>query len=141
MKKCGKCKLELPFECFHKCSREKSGLQQWCKSCRKTQNPELRREYHRKRYHDQKTDYLQWMYGRRYGITLEQYNQMLENQNNVCKICKQSCSSGRRLAVDHCHTTGKIRGLLCGNCNKALGCFKDDPELIRKAIKYLQDNE
>jgi len=58
---------------------------------------------------------------RKYGITVEQYNQMLLAQNNTCKICKNTCKSGKNLAVDHCHTTGKVRGLLCATCNVNLG--------------------
>lgn len=55
----------------------------------------------------------------------------------LCKICNQSCSSGYKLSVDHCHLTGEIRGLLCLRCNKGLGYFKDNPEFLSKAIKYL----
>ncbi len=58
---------------------------------------------------------------RKYNLTVEGYEQMLQHQNGVCKICKGLDPSGRRLAVDHCHTTGEIRGLLCPSCNTALG--------------------
>ena len=81
---------------------------------------------------------MDWTYRRHYGIGLVEYTQMLEVQGGVCAICGCPCATGRRLAVDHCHTTGKVRGLLCGNCNKGLGSFKDDPRLIRKAIDYLE---
>jgi hypothetical protein len=62
---------------------------------------------------------------KKYGITVEQYNQMLDEQNHVCKICKQVCKSGKRLAVDHCHETGLVRGLLCAKCNTNLGRIED----------------
>lgn len=81
---------------------------------------------------------------RYFGITKEQYFEMHDQQGCVCAICKQpECSVDRqskkvrRLAVDHCHTTGKIRGLLCSKCNTSLGGFKDSIELLNKAINYL----
>ncbi len=57
----------------------------------------------------------------KYGITLEDYENMFQSQNGVCKICKNKCSTGKNLAVDHCHETGKVRGLLCAKCNVNLG--------------------
>lgn len=75
-----------------------------------------------------------------YGITLKDYETLEKSQNGVCKIC-QKPEKGKRLAVDHCHETGKIRGLLCQKCNRALGMFHDDPQLLKKAIKYLKEIE
>ena len=60
---------------------------------------------------------------RMYGIDVDEYNTLLENQNNVCAICKKECESGKRLAVDHCHESNKVRGLLCTKCNTAIGLF------------------
>jgi hypothetical protein len=80
---------------------------------------------------------------RGFGLSLEQYHAMVESQKGCCAICnKQELilsvhGKMRSLAVDHCHATGKVRGLLCTNCNKALGHFKDDVELMSKAIQYL----
>jgi len=73
-----------------------------------------------------------------YGITLAQYEEFLSKQKGVCAICKNKCSTNRRLAVDHDHRTGKVRGLLCARCNKGLGEFQDNPQLIKKAINYLK---
>lgn len=73
-----------------------------------------------------------------YGITLEQYHQMLADQNYRCAICGQEDEvEGRKLAIDHCHTTGKVRGLLCGKCNRGLGLFYDNSKLLQNAISYL----
>jgi len=73
-----------------------------------------------------------------YGITLAQYNEMLEAQDYKCAICgNEDEVEGRRLAIDHCHTTGKIRGLLCGKCNRGLGLFYDNTTALAKAIEYL----
>ena len=78
-----------------------------------------------------------------YGITLEQYKAMSIAQNGVCGVCGKPESSKdkdggpRMMPVDHCHKTGKIRGLLCAMCNKALGAFNDDPLVLQEAINYL----
>lgn len=73
---------------------------------------------------------------RKYGITLEVYQILFEQQNGVCAICKRS-EERRTLAVDHNHKTGKVRGLLCGSCNRALGLFNDDPEILATAREYV----
>lgn len=75
-----------------------------------------------------------------YGLTPESYDGLLESQNNLCAICFSECKSGRRLSVDHDHITGKVRGLLCGNCNQGIGRFSDRPDLLASAIKYLNRN-
>lgn len=74
----------------------------------------------------------------RYGISLQQYNEMLLAQNGVCKICREVCPTGRHLAVDHCHTTGKVRGLLCVRCNQGLGHFIDDEQRILRMLEYVR---
>ena len=74
-----------------------------------------------------------------FNLTKEQYLDMLEKQNHVCAICGNK-DNNKKLAVDHCHTTGVIRGLLCSACNTSLGKFKDSVELLQNAIQYLKDN-
>lgn len=73
----------------------------------------------------------------RYSLSLEDYNKILTDQNGVCAICLQP--QKEKLHVDHCHTTNIVRGLLCGNCNRALGLMKDNIDFLSKAIKYLQN--
>lgn len=80
----------------------------------------------------------------KYGIGLDEYNTLLAKQGGVCAICEQPewvkhGKSGKiaPLAVDHCHDTGRVRGLLCFSCNVALGKFKDSPELLKKALDYV----
>ena len=79
-----------------------------------------------------------------YGIDYETYKQMLVDQNYTCAICNKietdvdSLGLPRHMPVDHCHTTGKVRGVLCGPCNRALGSFKDDVDILKKAIMYLE---
>jgi hypothetical protein len=72
-----------------------------------------------------------------YGISLEDYHDRLEFQAGVCAICLKAPSPHKMLSVDHCHESGKIRGLLCDHCNRALGSFGDDPERFRRALIYL----
>ena len=71
-----------------------------------------------------------------YDMTTDQYYTMLDNQNNVCKLCSTKPGK-RRLAVDHCHKTGQVRGLLCNRCNMALGILGDSIEEFQKVIVYL----
>jgi hypothetical protein len=80
---------------------------------------------------------------RKYGISSEEYDTMLEEQDNKCKICLVSFTnlSPQHIHTDHCHTTNKIRGLLCNFCNVGLGHFKDDPKLLLKASIYLNTQE
>lgn len=76
---------------------------------------------------------------KKYGITLEQYEEMEKKQRGLCAICgKSETNKYKKLAVDHCHKSEKVRGLLCSNCNQALGLFRDKKTLLTKAINYLQ---
>lgn len=80
-----------------------------------------------------------------YGITLDEYAALFEKQKGLCKICAQPESDTyrgkvKRLAVDHCHETGKIRGLLCQHCNTILGKANDDPDRLEAAAAYLRDH-
>lgn len=112
-----------------KTQEEKDYLKEWVRLDRKN-NPE--------KYKDKDLQ-------RTYGISLEEFNSMKDAQNNKCAICGNSehvinnkTGEPRELAVDHCHDKGHVRGLLCTNCNKGLGHFKDDIALLEKAIVYLQ---
>ena len=85
-------------------------------------------------------DKIDYQLRKTYGITLDEYDEMLEQQGGVCRLCGSDTPSKRtgRFFVDHCHDTGKVRGLLCMRCNSAIGFLNDDPELLRKAIEYLE---
>jgi hypothetical protein len=76
---------------------------------------------------------------RRYGITQEQFNQMILDQNSKCKICSNDFKNSKDTHIDHCHNTNKVRGLLCNNCNLALGQFNDNTDNMDNAIRYLQN--
>ena len=120
------CKQDKPRTDFFKRTQAKDKLQSVCKTCSMS-NKEERAVYAR-RYHLRSL----------YGITLADYERLLEAQNGVCAICKAPPESGRALAVDHVHDTKKVRGLLCVPCNVGLGAFKENPELFRLAVEYLE---
>ncbi len=82
-----------------------------------------------------------------HGITRKDWNKMYEDQGGTCAICdgegfvmRKSKYTDYTLCVDHCHETGKIRGLLCHNCNRALGLLQDSADSLKKAIKYLSES-
>lgn len=141
MKTCSKCGLEKDESEFYGNSR--GGLASQCKTCRKhykkthkKERPEAAKradqEYQRK-YQRSK------LLADNYGLSQIQYGAMLEKQNGCCAICGRHQSEFKKtLAVDHNHETGKNRGLLCGPCNTARGLLKEDREVLRKAILYLQ---
>jgi hypothetical protein len=95
-------------------------------------------EYRRKR----KEESLRYRYPsdlkRLYGISVQEHAAMMARQNGRCAICQRK-PSGDTLCIDHCHETGKVRGLLCRKCNTGLGCYDDDPAFARKAAAYLED--
>lgn len=85
---------------------------------------------------------------RNFGIEVEEYEEMLKKQKGVCAICEQpetfihkATNQIARLAVDHCHTKGHVRKLLCKACNNGLGLFRDNPELLIKAADYLKEHQ
>jgi hypothetical protein len=112
---CVRCELDKPIEEFATNTARTDGLQVWCKTCSK--------DYHGD-YH----------YQRKYGVTSETVRALYTEQKGICPICEFWFE---KLDVDHDHVTGFIRGLLCGNCNRALGIFSDDPERLQRAITYL----
>lgn len=127
-KVCCKCQKELPIINFSKNSGA-HGYRKTCNPCRSLKN----KDYTSGHKNSQLKKY--------YGITIDDYNDMFLQQSGCCKICTTHQSKLlKALSVDHCHKTGKIRGLLCGRCNMALGQFKDSFELCLKASKYLLEN-
>ena len=129
------CKTEKPTSEFHKNRANPDGLGNRCKPCCL--------EYNRKRYQSRpdvrqkisdrgKRDALKNKI-RKYNLSVERYNQMVTEQDGRCAIC----NSIGALYIDHCHDTLIVRGLLCLQCNTALGNFRDNPYLLQKAIEYL----
>jgi hypothetical protein len=109
-----------------------------CSKCRQGNwnATKLYRTTHKYRKNSRKS-LKNWNLKRSFGITLNEYLDMVEQQNYVCKICGGD-SEYKGLAVDHDHKTNRIRGLLCDRCNRGLGHFKDDIKYLQKAIDYLE---
>ena len=89
--------------------------------------------------------HLNGTFRRKYGISLEQYSTMLDLQNNKCAICNHEETARRkgivrRLSIDHCHTTKRVRKLLCGKCNTMIGHANDSIERLEQAIRYLRES-
>lgn len=124
-KQCRKCLAVKPLDEFSRCPTGVLGKQSYCKSCCAKQG---------KYVHHQRIE-------RAYGVSATLYHLMLEAQHECCALCRkhQSENSGFRLSVDHCHKTGNVRGLLCNNCNRAVGLLQDDPDLIAKAAIYVRE--
>jgi hypothetical protein len=78
---------------------------------------------------------------RKYGLTPEQYDEMVAAQGGTCALCDAKCPTGQRLAVDHSHESGAVRGLLCRTCNAGIGSLKDDPDLLRRAAEYIEKSK
>lgn len=111
-----------------------------CGPCGKKRAKDLNQIAEKRRYREYYHESVRFsIVKRKYGITKDQFNEMFNNQQGCCAICKQHQSLfNRTLAVDHCHTTGQVRGLLCGQCNLLLGHANDNIEILLSAIAYLQ---
>lgn len=124
------CNEEKPLAEFHAHKLGRNGVDSNCKECKTIRSraryadPEVKVRDHRRRKENQ------------FGLQPGQYDEMLEAQGGTCAICKR-LPEKIRLHVDHCHTTGDVRGLLCYSCNTGLGVFRDDPEVLSEAIRYL----
>ena len=126
--------------------KDKLAAKEYAKAYRQRRT-EINKEY-QKRYREKNKKLLavykaSWYKSKRfdkYGITQELFDNALANQQYSCAICTQKFSDNIRVFVDHCHETGKVRGLLCFHCNTGLGHFKDNKTLLQKAINYLDEH-
>lgn len=160
VKICRKCKIAQPFENYY-AYKNTSKIYSACKGCCsksnkawKSANPDRVKLSNQQRgtqwtiaarskyalSEREKHDSYLW---RSYGITLDQYEEMLKAQNGVCAICKDECNrkTTKRLCVDHDHITGVVRGLLCFQCNVGVGKFKDSPAIMTVAAQYMVQHE
>jgi hypothetical protein len=143
LKRCARCKRGLAPGEFQKNRSKTDGLQSYCRRCWNEYEHQRRQdniEEHRK---TGRTAARRHRLKKNFGLTEAEYDRMLEGQNGLCAICGQAETArwkGRtiRLGVDHCYQTGRVRGLLCNQCNRALGCFKDSVDYLRSAIAYLE---
>lgn len=118
-KTCTRCKTERPLSEFHKKNGKPLPI---CGPCRNEENRAYRI--------------------RSYGICEAQHDELLKKQGNRCAICRTDKPGGNgSFHIDHCHSSGKVRGLLCANCNMALGKFFDNTAFLQNAINYLQEHQ
>lgn len=120
-KKCSLCKETKPASTFYLSNTNKDGLHGWCKDCS-----------------DKRT--VENGHKRQHGITPDDFQTMLQAQNNCCAICKvdKLRAGKRRFSVDHCHQTKRVRGLLCTRCNTMIGNACDDIGILQAAIAYIK---
>ncbi len=157
MKTCTKCGWQLPFNCYYPRASNKDGLRQPCKQCTaqelkayrlRPENREKKRQWSSEYYRREgirerslaaskkrrRKDHLKYTF----GITEDDIDRLAVRQGRRCAICYLPFQ--KTPALDHDHTTGQIRGLLCGSCNLGLGMFKDDPCRLDRAVYYLLDH-
>lgn len=135
-KVCKDCKIEKPVEDFYRHYNKKAKKSYYRTNCKLCEN-ERSRKYHNENKATRSFQNKMWKIENRFGITIDKYESMLAAQDYGCKIC-QGNDLDRSLAIDHNHETGKVRGLLCSKCNRGLGYFQDNVELLQKAIDYLK---
>lgn len=161
LKKCTRCKNTKETNNFSKCIKSKDGFYSHCRACKseiarnyRKNNPEKSKEYDRRRgakyrekskerrkvyYQENKDKFRDRRFLKKFGITLDEYNKIFEEQNGCCVICeKHQIEFERALAVDHNHKTGEVRGLLCTYCNMGIGQLNENIEVLERAIKYLK---
>lgn len=122
----------------------KGNKQQW--TCKERKRENAKSERRQEWYKDWQKDYYRRTGGahqhanwiRQYGLTPEDYQLLMDQQDGKCAICRETCSSGNRLSVDHDHETNQVRGLLCRSCNRGLGLLKDNPLVLMRAWEYLK---
>lgn len=164
-KHCKVCGELKPLEEFYRSAGMRDGHRNDCKACNlaakarryaadpqaaidrvsrwQKANPERMRAYrkeYRQREHVKKSQ-REGHLRRKFGLTSDQYDEMLAAQGGRCAICRRPPTQGISLHVDHDHVTGTNRKLLCFKCNNALGDFEDDPQLLQAAIAYLDDHD
>lgn len=158
---CSKCKVERKETLFHKDKHKLSGRRPDCKYCqaeyhaknKKTRNQQCNKNWHtkykytykeinKKRYLNNKLKARDFRLKNMYGIGIEEFEVMFNNQKGCCKICSRHQSElDQTIFVDHCHVTKKVRGLLCRSCNFLLGAARDKVSILNSAINYLNESK
>jgi hypothetical protein len=147
--RCTKCKNKKDEECFRKRKGTYTGYQYWCIDCeneggRKRYIPKEKKSkiLSNKSIEEIQLDQKRRNLKHKYGITYEEYLDMYNQQNKKCKICQKERTLGGRkgLYVDHCHTTKKVRGLLCPTCNTVIGKLQDDPNYVKSILIYFNEH-
>lgn len=141
---CYKCGKNLPLSEYHKNSAAKYGLDGKCKECTTQlkagfleKNPTYFKDYHQRNKNRRNAQQR----FRNYGLTDEQYKHIFIMQGERCAICWSKDHNSRNWHVDHDHQTGKVRGILCHDCNHMLGGARDNPTALARGVQYLQKTE
>lgn len=133
MKKCPRCKLKKSLKDFFRCRGRKDGHTGFCKICHygvckiwQKKNGAKKKEYHNRHF---------------YNLEPADFKKLLVEQKRRCLICKRPLKNKGKWGVDHCHKTGKVRGILCFMCNSGLGHFQDSVERVQAALNYLRKHQ
>lgn len=126
-KSCSKCGESKSFDDFHRSSSARDGKASWCKKCVNN----IRRDNRKKTYTPENK--RKWQIRTRYGLTIEQVEELRASQGGSCAVCKKEL---KKFHIDHDHNTGKVRGLLCHRCNVMIGGW-DDKEWLNSAMRYM----
>lgn len=129
-KSCSRCGEVKERDQFNRSPKHPTGLHSWCKTCCSEQR--------RERYRREHAEINLKSRAGRFGISIAHLEALIAEHDGRCAICSGPCPSGRRLAVDHNHATGQVRGLLCANCNRGIGLLKDSALLAQAAADYLR---
>lgn len=160
---CSRCRINKSLTEFTRDNSRADGFGHRCKPCQKEYHAEWRannpkyQEYQDKYYQDNKekinlrnNNYYQenkdWLlpkmnanrFFKKYGITQEEAKSLLDSQGGNCAICETEDPGIKGWCIDHCHDTGKVRGVVCGTCNSGMGLLKDNPKLLERAASYLR---
>lgn len=132
---CRKCLADKPEDQFIQVSlkHQKRGRHGWCNDCRRAYQRKANKEWIKQAPHLRAASKRKAVL-KKYGLTPAQYAELSDKQGGVCAIC----GTIENFHVDHCHASGRVRGLLCAKCNRGIGHFNDDPGLLIKAIAYLE---
>lgn len=158
-KLCKKCNIIKDLTDFYTSKRSKDGHQHYCIECNSKEHAKYRAKYPNKMSENSRSYRVRFPekhkrsdrnthLKRLYGLTIEDYDRILENQGGVCAICKATehvidkrTGEARRLSVDHSEITREVRGLLCKACNTSIGAMKEDIEIFNSAIEYLKKHK
>lgn len=146
MKTCPRCNTEKPLSEFWTRRSRGGAPASRCKACSRDAQRAWRSkqpDYDKRRYQATKVETRERHLVRKYGVSLADYETMLAGQDGKCAICQTTPDTQRYgvFHVDHCHATGRVRGLLCRGCNNILGVINDDPAALKRAIEYLKEPE
>lgn len=130
LKRCPDCGVGKELDEFNRSADTSDGRHSYCRECqRKKKRAAYQANLEMTRLRKRASQF---------GITVEHLQSLIADQANGCAICGRQCVSGRALALDHDHETGQLRGLLCANCNRAIGQLQDSVEILRSALAYLE---